>query len=591
MHAKGKCGRSRNLLQRMDLRKRAERDGGSNRCILQRALAFRRGEDGQGLPCLKSQTAGLPGATLDLVDQRSPFLIDGTTVADAALATLRGDVIDLVLGTVFLSIGSMACVIAAIRWHRGVGILVWWGIWSGMYGLQTLLGTRTLLKAMPHALQLAAPYVNTAVMYLLLVSAMFAWRELTVGKIRVLMLVEIYAGLAIALAGIGTFVLGGPNDRWMLYNNLLAVVALVVLLVVMLVPKFSRSLVIPNHWILAAGTLIFTLEALYTNLSIAFHYHSLPLVNSLGFAALLFALGYVALEILFTNERRLLSIETELETARQIQSSILPASVPEIANLRIATSYCPMTAVAGDFYHFIRTDDDHLGILVADVSGHGVPAALISSMLKVAMQSVVGFADDPARLLGGLNRILSSEASGQIMSAAYLWIDTLAQSARYSAAGHPPLLCWRTGNGEIERIESNGLLFGISPDADYPVCTVAMEPSDRFLLYTDGVTETENAAGEAFGDRRLEQVVRAHPLQPAAELSRQLLAELRTWRSAGADRQDKGQQRNGRHDQDEDQQDDITLIVVDVLEPSRQQPELPHTDRASSFGREIATVH
>jgi sigma-B regulation protein RsbU (phosphoserine phosphatase) len=94
----------------------------------------------------------------------------------------------------------------------------------------------------------------------------------------------------------------------------------------------------------------------------------------LGFAVFLFSLGYVALEIVFTNERRLLSIETELQTARQIQSSILPARVPGLDNLRIAASYQPMTAVARDFYQFVCSDNNRLGILVADVSGHGIPA-------------------------------------------------------------------------------------------------------------------------------------------------------------------------------------------------------------------------
>jgi serine phosphatase RsbU (regulator of sigma subunit) len=81
--------------------------------------------------------------------------------------------------------------------------------------------------------------------------------------------------------------------------------------------------------------------------------------------------------------------------------------------------------------------------LVADVSGHGIPAALISSMIKVAMQSVAICAHDPAQVLGGLNRILSSEAPGQLASAAYVCIDTENRKALYSAAGHPSLLCWR----------------------------------------------------------------------------------------------------------------------------------------------------
>jgi sigma-B regulation protein RsbU (phosphoserine phosphatase) len=468
--------------------------------------------------------------------------------ADAALETLRAQVIDIVQGTIFVSIGAAACAIAAIRWRRGVRILVWWGIFSGLFGLQTLFQASAVLAVLPHALNSAAPYVSTAVRYLLLVSALLAWRELAVSKLRFLIQLEILAGLAIALIGIGTFVLGGPADKWMFYNNLLAVVSMLALLVVVLVPRFSKFLVITNHRILTAATLLYALEVLYTNLSSVVNYRVLPLVASLGFAALLFSLGYVALEMLFTNERRLLSIETELETARQIQSSILPARVPELESLRISASYHPMTAVAGDFYQFVRSDGNHLGILVADVSGHGIAAALISSMIKVAMQAVAVHADDPARVIGGLNRILWSEAHGQFASAAYAWIDTENRNALYSAAGHPPLLCWRNARGEMQRIESNGLLFGVGPDSEYPVCSVPLEPSDRFLLYTDGVTETENAVGEAFGDRQLERIVRNHRLQPAPELSRQVLSELQKWRPAAVN-----------------QQDDITLIVVDVL--------------------------
>ena len=134
---------------------------------------------------------------------------------------------------------------AAIRWHRGVRILVWWGIFSGMYGLQTLDQTPAVLAALPHALK--------TVMYLLLVSALFAWRELSLGTLRLLIQLQIFAGLAIALIGFGTFVLGGPNDKWIFYNNLLAVFAMLVLLTVVLVPKFSKFLVIPNHRIREAG--------------------------------------------------------------------------------------------------------------------------------------------------------------------------------------------------------------------------------------------------------------------------------------------------------------------------------------------------
>ncbi len=206
-----------------------------------------------------------------------------------------------------------------------------------------------------------------------------------------------------------------------------------------------------------------------------------------------------------------------------------------------------MTAVAGDFYWFIAVDPNRTGFLVADVSGHGVPAALIASMIKVAMQSVVSCADDPQAVLHGLERALSGQLRDQFVSAAYLWLDTENRKALYSAAGHPPLLRWR--EDRLERIESNGLLFGVKLECDaYPVCTMPIHPGDRFLLYTDGVTEPENAHGDAFGDLRLEQVVRDHQGRPPSELSDELLAEIRRWQPASIT-----------------QQDDITLIIIDVV--------------------------
>ena len=244
--------------------------------------------------------------------------MDATSVSDATLQTLLGDVINIVLGTVFLTVGATACAVAAIRRIRGVRTLVWWGIFSGMYGLQKLGQTPTLLTILPQSLKYVAPYVNTAVMYLLLISALFAWRDLSLGKLRSLVHLEICIGLAIALVGFGTFVLGGPVNKWMFYNNLLAVLAMLVLLAVVLVPKFSKFLVILNHRVLAAGTLIFATEVLYTNLGTVLGYRPLPLVDALGFAVFLFSLGYVALEILFTNERRLLSLETEPPPTEQL---------------------------------------------------------------------------------------------------------------------------------------------------------------------------------------------------------------------------------------------------------------------------------
>jgi len=257
------------------------------------------------------------------------------------------------------------------------------------------------------------------------------------------------------------------------------------------------------------------------------------------------AFGYAALRMVFTNEHRLLSINRELEIARQIQASILPSAVPVVSGLRIAATYQPMTSVAGDFYEFLPVDDHHVGILVADVCGHGVPAALIASMLKVAVQSESANADDPGKLLSGLNRALAAPLRGQLVSAAYIWIDMAAHKAQYSAAGHPPVLRWH--RPRLETVESNGLLFGVLPNCEYPVTEIPLTAGDRLLLYTDGIVEPENASGAAFGEARLPAVLERDCSLAASELSRDILSEIRTWQPTA------------------DQQDDMTLVAIEVV--------------------------
>ena len=174
-----------------------------------------------------------------------------------------------------------------------------------------------------------------------------------------------------------------------------------------------------------------------------------------------------------------------------------------------------------------------------------MPAALIASMIKVAMQSVVPCAHDPREVLRGLNRLLFAQLHDQLVSAAYLWVDTENGQASYSAAGHPPLLLWR--ESKLERIERNGLLFGLIPDPEYPVCGLEVCSGDRLLLYTDGVIEPQNASGDFFGDCKLEEVIHNHQSRPPSEFADQLLSEIRRWQPATLA-----------------QQDDITLIVIDI---------------------------
>ncbi len=458
---------------------------------------------------------------------------------------LRGQIADIIVGSIFVFVGVATCSMAAFRRGRGVRMFVWLGIWSAMYGAVDLDRSPAVMAALPRWLRIGAPYADTAMTYLLVVAGSLSFLELSRGRLRLLIQAAAGLGLAIAAGAVLLMVSAGSSGALMPYNSLLATAMLLVLVVVVAVPRLSaRYLALQDRRVLAVGTLVFAVEALLVNVARPLRVQVPPILDQLGFGALLFSFGYVALQLAFTNERRLLAVENELEIARKMQLAILPGDVPQVRHLRMSAAYRPMTAVAGDFYEFVPIDQMRVGILVADVAGHGVGAALIASMIKVAMQSVVSCAEDPGAVLRGLNRVLSGQLRGQLVSAGYLWVDTEHRTARYSAAGHPPLLRWRQGS--LERIESNGLLFGMLEECDYPVRALTIQPGDRVLLYSDGVIESENGHGEFFGDARLEEVVRRTEGRPPSACSDVLLAEIDRWRAPSVP-----------------QQDDITLVIVD----------------------------
>src|ERR1700757_1930757 len=174
--------------------------------------------------------------------------------------------------------------------------------------------------------------------------------------------------------------------------------------------------------------------------------------------------------------QQLLTIQKELETARQIQMSILPSEIPKIGGVDIAARYIPMTSVAGDFYDFIVVDEKHLGILVADVSGHGMPAALIASMLKIALAAQVPYAADPAQVLSGLNQVLCGKFQQHYVTAAYLYLDMATRTVRYAGAGHPPLLMWSDSTAGVRDVLENGLFLGKFKIATYSSVEFPISP-------------------------------------------------------------------------------------------------------------------
>jgi serine phosphatase RsbU (regulator of sigma subunit) len=245
--------------------------------------------------------------------------------------------------------------------------------------------------------------------------------------------------------------------------------------------------------------------------------------------------------------RQLSVIREEMDTARQIQLSILPQSIPIFTGLDIAARYVPMTSVAGDFYDFCAIDEKRTGILVADVSGHGMPAALIASMLKIAFAAQLDHARDPVQVLLGLNQSLCGKFQGHYVTAAYAVIDTEQGTIRYAGAGHPPLLLRDGETGAVRRLLQNGLFLGFFPNVQYSAVEVPFREGDWVLLYTDGISEMANAAEEQFGEARLEAFLRDHAVPPAADFAESLLGELSAFsgRASG-----------------EDPDDDVTLLAA-----------------------------
>lgn len=245
--------------------------------------------------------------------------------------------------------------------------------------------------------------------------------------------------------------------------------------------------------------------------------------------------------------RQLQAIRRELETARQIQLSILPSEIPNIGGLDIAARYIPMSEVAGDFYDYLLIDDKRIGLLVADVSGHGMPAALIASMLKIALAAQAPHATDPARVLAGLNQALCGKFQDHFVTAAYALIDTEKKTLIYAGAGHPPLLLREGSTGKARRIFENGLFLGIFPEAAYSAMEVPFQEGDWVLAYTDGVSEMTDPDENQFGDSRLQFFLEEHSGPTAADFADGLLERLSQW----------SDQASGR-----EPGDDVTLLAV-----------------------------
>jgi sigma-B regulation protein RsbU (phosphoserine phosphatase) len=375
-------------------------------------------------------------------------------------------------------------------------LLLWVGLFSLLYGTRLLIQNE-LVRAAFHARGASHLRWEFAITYAINIPyVLFALELLGQGWRRV---IRIWLWLYVAFAAIAipvTLWLGHPLHVFDQVNSVLVGSGTLLLLGQVLVERRRNPLAWAMFWPLV----------IFGGFVLAENYGLRPRrfdIEPVGFLVLLGGLAWIAVKRALETERRLNEVQQELATARRIQSAILPETAPSLPKLRIATRYQPMTSVAGDFYDFLTSGETGLTILVADVSGHGVPAALVASMLKVCFAAQNERAQDPAAILAGLNRMLRGSLGGQYVTAACAAIDTAAGVIRYAGAGHPPALLLEKKNGRVVELAENGLFLGPFPQASYSNLTVPVANGDALLLYTDGIVEARLANGEEFGRERL----------------------------------------------------------------------------------------
>jgi serine phosphatase RsbU (regulator of sigma subunit) len=239
--------------------------------------------------------------------------------------------------------------------------------------------------------------------------------------------------------------------------------------------------------------------------------------------------------------------EHDLILASQVQRRVLPKPLI-CSSLELAAAMQPAQLLGGDYYDFFKISEEVVDVVIADVSGHGAAASLLMPSLAVALRLRARELDGPAAIIKDLDEVFR-----QITNAAtfvtmfYARFDQANRTLQYANGGHNPPLLVRPKTGESLLLDAGGPIMGILPQAKFSNTMVALDQGDILTLFTDGVTEQENEAGDEFSIKRLEEVVRSKEKEPAAALVTQISEAVSTFAGVKA------------------QVDDLTVVVVKVL--------------------------
>ncbi|HZU99580.1 MAG TPA: SpoIIE family protein phosphatase [Planctomycetota bacterium] len=246
------------------------------------------------------------------------------------------------------------------------------------------------------------------------------------------------------------------------------------------------------------------------------------------------------------------AIERELSIATEIQSKLLPERLPQIPGLDIHSFYRSAKEVGGDYYDFIVIDQTHLGIIVADVSGKGIPGSMVMTMARSLVRLASVRNVSPADTFKKVNRILAKDIRrGMFVTSIYMVLNVKTHELKVASAGHNPLVIFRAESGQNELVKPQGIALGFDKgtifDNNVQEMTIQLNPGDRICAYTDGVNEAMNAESEEFGDERFYNLVKQHARLSSKDFVQKIVAELEAHRGEA------------------EQSDDITITTLAVM--------------------------
>lgn len=237
--------------------------------------------------------------------------------------------------------------------------------------------------------------------------------------------------------------------------------------------------------------------------------------------------------------------DAEMQIAKRIQTSLTPVGSRQIPGFEILGVTQPANEVAGDYFDYLDLGENKFGVLIADAAGHGVAAGLLTAMLKGALALIADEDKTPEAVMAELNRTVYRLAPrNMFVTACYVMLDKRTRDIAYVTAGHEPLMLIKYDDRKVIQLRTSGIALGLQVETSFQSQHTSMAAGDTLLLYTDGLVETENAAGEEFGISRLEALLHSTPATSPQEFSDRILSEIAAHRNKNS------------------QADDISLVII-----------------------------